>query len=104
MNVWDTKDYNKFYKDYIYVVIGQEDLTIIDKPKITLYHKIILQRYKIVNDNKISDRVIKVNADILHGEKYHRIYRDTYIRIKNNIICRIGIQKTIINYIKIMFI
>ena len=82
MNVWDTKDYNKFYKDYIYVVIGQEDLTIIDKPKITLYHKIILQRYKIINDNRIRDRVIKVNANILHGKKYHRISSDTYIRIK----------------------
>ena len=82
MNIGNTKDYNKFYKDYIYVVIGQEDLTIIDKPKIILYHKIILQRYKIINDNRIRDRVIKVNANILHGKKYHRISSDTYIRIK----------------------
>ena len=39
-------------------------------------------RYKIVNDNRIRDRVIKVNANILHGKKYHRISSDTYIRIK----------------------
>ena len=81
MNVGNTKDYNKFYKDYIYVVIGQEDLTIIDKPKITLYHKIILQRYKIVNNAKIRDRIIKVNAGIFQ-RKYYKWYDNTYIRIK----------------------
>ena len=82
MNVWDTKDYNKFYKDYIYIVIGQEapiakDLSI----SFTVYYKIIIQRYKIVNNAKIRDRIIKVNAGIFQ-RKYYKWYDNTYIRIK----------------------
>ena len=82
MNVWDTKDYNKFYKDFIYVVIGQEAPMTKDLPiSFTVYHKIIIQRYKIVNNTKIRDRIIKVNAGIFQ-RKYYKWYDNTYIRIK----------------------
>ena len=82
MQDWNTKDYNKLYKDYVYIVIGQETPMTKDLPiSFTVYHKIILQRYKIVNNTKIRDRIIKVNAGIFQ-RKYYKWYDNTYIRIK----------------------
>ena len=56
MQDWNTKDYNKLYKNYVYIVIGQEAPMVKDLPiSFTVYYKIIIQRYKIVNNTKIRD-------------------------------------------------
>lgn len=73
---WNTKNYNELYKDYVYIVIGEENV-----PN-TAYHKTILQRYRIINNSKFIDRIIKVYSGIFL-RKYYKWYDDTYIRIKN---------------------
>ena len=72
---WDTKDYNNLYKDYVYVIIKEE------KVPNTVYLKTVLQRYKIVNNSKVRDKIIKVYSGIFQ-RKYYKWYDYTYIRIK----------------------
>ena len=72
---WDTKDYNNLYKDYIYIIINEE------KVPNTVYSKTILQRYKILNNSKVIDKIIKVYSGIFQ-RKYYKWYDNTYIRIK----------------------
>lgn len=75
MVYWDTKDYNNLYKDYVYVIIKEE------KVPNTVYLKTVLQRYKIVNNSKVRDKIIKVYSGIFQ-RKYYKWYYNTYIRIK----------------------
>lgn len=75
MTDWDTKDYNNLYKDYVYIIINEEKI-----PN-TIYYKTILQRYKIVNNSKVRDKIIKVYSGIFQ-RKYYKWYDNTYIRIK----------------------
>jgi hypothetical protein len=72
---WDTKDYNNLYKDYVYVIINEE------KVPNTVYLKTVLQRYKITNNSKSIDKIIKVYSGIFQ-KKYYKWYDNTYIRIK----------------------
>ncbi len=72
---WNTKDYNNLYKDYVYVIIKEE------KVPNTVYLKTVLQRYKILNNSKIRDKIIKVYSGIFQ-RKYYKWYDNTYIRIK----------------------
>lgn len=82
MTDWNTKDYNDLYKNYVYIPIGQEDVKIKELDRsFTVYRKIILQRYKIINNSKTLDRKIKVYDGIFH-RKYYKWYDDTFIRIK----------------------
>ena len=40
MQDWNTKDYNKLYKNYVYIVIGQEAPMVKDLPiSFTVYYK-----------------------------------------------------------------
>ena len=72
---WDTKDYNNLYKDYVYIIINEE------KVPNTVYSKTVLQRYKILNNSRVIDKIIKVYSGIFQ-RKYYKWYDNTYIRIK----------------------
>ena len=72
---WNTKDYNNLYKDYVYAIINEENV-----PN-TVYSKTVLQRYKILNNSKVRDKIIKVYSGIFQ-RKYYKWYDNTYIRIK----------------------
>ena len=72
---WNKNDYNNLYKDYVYAIINEENV-----PN-TVYSKTVLQRYKILNNSKVRDKIIKVYSGIFQ-RKYYKWYDNTYIRIK----------------------